>query len=79
MRLWNSCGKNGLCLAGLPLKNVVFQGVLRALKNERLEVGLDCEDELFNVEFILVKGMLNSVQIQADSCKTFLGLISHTC
>ena len=47
------------------------------LKKVRLEVRLDCKDELFNAEFILVKGMLILLQIQADCCKMFFGLISH--
>jgi len=58
-------------------KNAVFRSVLEVLKKVRLEVRLDCKDELFNAEFILVKGMLILLQIQADCCKMFFGLISH--
>jgi len=39
-------------------KNAVFWSVLKVLKKVRLEVRLDCKDELFNAGFILVKGML---------------------
>jgi hypothetical protein len=38
-------------------KNAVFWRVLKMLKKVRLEVRLDCKDELFNAESILVKGM----------------------
>ena len=55
----------------------MFWSVLEVLKKVRLEVRLDCKAEIFNAEFILVKGMLILLQIQADSCKMFLGLISH--